>query len=256
MIKILAIGNSFSQDATTYLEKFARAAGVDAKVRNLYIGGCSLERHVNNLRGDLREYDFQTDGIAGGKKCTLKEGLLEDDWNIVTLQQASHFSGLWETYEPYLSELSAYVKGFRPNAKQVIHETWAYEKDSQHGAFPNYGCDSEKMHSALKSAYGKAAKALGTEIIPCGDIIAKLREYPDFDIEKDGVSLCRDGFHLNLIYGRYAAAAAWFEVLMGGNIYDSSFVPPFSGEEKPERLEERLALVKKTVHEICAAHKL
>ena len=37
-VKILAIGNSFSQDATYYLQKIAMSDGIDAKVVNLYIG--------------------------------------------------------------------------------------------------------------------------------------------------------------------------------------------------------------------------
>lgn len=46
-IKILAIGNSFSQDATQFIHDIAKADGVDTKVVNLYIGGCSLQRHSN-----------------------------------------------------------------------------------------------------------------------------------------------------------------------------------------------------------------
>lgn len=43
-MNILAIGNSFSQDATRYLHQIAAADGVPLHVANLYIGGCSLER--------------------------------------------------------------------------------------------------------------------------------------------------------------------------------------------------------------------
>ena len=50
MIKILAIGNSFSQDATHYLHQIAAADHVDMKVVNLYIGGCPLTKHAENLK--------------------------------------------------------------------------------------------------------------------------------------------------------------------------------------------------------------
>ena len=39
-MRVLAIGNSFSQDATTYLHQTAAAQGVALDVLNLYIGGC------------------------------------------------------------------------------------------------------------------------------------------------------------------------------------------------------------------------
>ena len=55
MIKILAIGNSFSQDATHYLQQIAAADTVDMKVVNLYIGGCSLERHWNNIQSEAEK---------------------------------------------------------------------------------------------------------------------------------------------------------------------------------------------------------
>ena len=48
-MNILAIGNSFSQDATRYLQKIARADGEKISVINLVIGGCSLERHYLNM---------------------------------------------------------------------------------------------------------------------------------------------------------------------------------------------------------------
>ena len=56
MICILAIGNSFSQDATHYLHQIAEADGVETKVVNLYIGGCSLERHWQNIVTGAADY--------------------------------------------------------------------------------------------------------------------------------------------------------------------------------------------------------
>ena len=47
MVKILAIGNSFSQDATRYMKEIAQSMGLEMLVVNLYIGGCSLEQHAS-----------------------------------------------------------------------------------------------------------------------------------------------------------------------------------------------------------------
>lgn len=54
MFQILSIGNSFSQDAQRYLHELAKSEGMDLQTVNLYIGGCSLERHFRNLKGDKR----------------------------------------------------------------------------------------------------------------------------------------------------------------------------------------------------------
>ena len=48
MKKILAIGNSFSVDATEYLHQMAAAAGIETKVVNLYIGGLSVSVERKN----------------------------------------------------------------------------------------------------------------------------------------------------------------------------------------------------------------
>ena len=42
MKKILAIGNSFSQDAMHYLPALCELSGVEARICALYIGGCRL----------------------------------------------------------------------------------------------------------------------------------------------------------------------------------------------------------------------
>ena len=95
-MKILAIGNSFSQDATRYLQDIAASAGENLFVRNLYIGGCTLEQHVGTLAKSTPSYDFYLN--KGGKwtktRGTIPDGLRYADWDVVTLQQASGLSGV------------------------------------------------------------------------------------------------------------------------------------------------------------------
>ena len=58
-MKILAIGNSFSQDATTYIEDIANSMGIeDITAANLYIPGCPLTKHAENLKTDELEYEY------------------------------------------------------------------------------------------------------------------------------------------------------------------------------------------------------
>ena len=48
-MKVLAIGNSFSTDATRYLREVAKANGDNFKAINLYIGACPLRKHYLNI---------------------------------------------------------------------------------------------------------------------------------------------------------------------------------------------------------------
>lgn len=252
MLKILAIGNSFSEDATSYLEDIANCGGERCKVVNLYIGGCSLERHCRNTDEDLREYDPQFKAKPTGEKVSVKDALLSDNWDIVTLQQVSGLAGVPETYHPYLEKLSAYVKGYRPNAKQYLHMTWAYEKDFVSDEYArHYNSNQKIMHECVVSAYEKARESMGDVccgIIPAGKVIAKIRKSELFDIDRGGISINRDGFHLSLIYGRFAAASAWYETLFGKSILDNPYLPPHIFDDG---FGEKIAYIKKCVHEVC-----
>ena len=60
-VKLLAIANSFSDDCMEHVYGILKSLGVEnIELGNLYIGGCSLDQHCANLRGDLPNYEFRT----------------------------------------------------------------------------------------------------------------------------------------------------------------------------------------------------
>jgi len=248
MIKILAIGNSFSQDATAYLYPIAKTAGKEIKVVNLYIGGCSLKTHWMNIQEDAALYDYELNGVYTGRKISIREALLEEKWDYVTLQQVSSDSGILDTFYPYISFVLDYIREYAPDARQLLHETWAYEIDSDHSGFISYGKDQQTMYEAIQRTYQELTKRLSLSVIPCGTIIQKLRSCPAFDYGNGGISLCRDGFHMSITYGRYALAATWYEFILKENIMKNPFLPPISDEQKVD--PDRIILIKKTVHEL------
>lgn len=253
MLKILAIGNSFSCDATAYLKEICSCGGIsDVFIHNMAIGGCSLERHLNELNSGAYSYTLEING-KGARLAALAEEINAYDWDIITLQQVSHYSGMQETYQPFLDELVAFIKENKPDAKLFWHKTWAYDKTSTHSGFANYDCDQEKMTDCIDVAAKQAAEHIGAKIIPSGDVIRELRKLPEFDFPGEGQSLCRDGFHMHMFYGRYAVAATWFETLVGGDIRENAFIPPVSHVKiiTPEVMK-KLDLIKETVHKVCS----
>lgn len=249
MIKILAIGNSFSQDATAYLYSIAEAAGKKIKLVNLYIGGCSLKTHWENIMGDLALYEYELNGQYAGRMISIKDALEEEVWDYVTMQQVSGDSGILDTFYPYILDICKYVSELAPSAEQLFHQTWAYELDSDHPDFANYDCDQGKMYEAIKEVYKILSERLLLRVIPCGKVIQELRSNPAFDYGNGGISLCRDGFHMDMIYGRYALAATWYEVILKESILENGYVPP--ALEGNEVDASKLQLVQNTVHEIC-----
>lgn len=163
-VRILAIGNSFSQDAVEqYLHELAEAEGISTIIGNMFIGGCSLERHVKNARDNAPAYAYRKIGTDGKKrekgKMSLETVLADEDWDYVSLQQASPFSGMYETYEASLPELIEYVKARLPKkTKLMLHQTWAYASTSKHSGFKNYNCNQLTMYQAIADAVKKALR--------------------------------------------------------------------------------------------------
>lgn len=236
-MKILAIGNSFSEDATRYLQTIAKSVGEDMFVRNAYIGGCSLERHAANIKTGEMAYAYQIDATKI-EDISIGDALTREEWDYVTVQQVSGKSGRPETYEPFMGELIAFIKEKAPKATIVFHRTWQYEKGSRHGDFPTYGCDREKMYECIVSATAEAAARYGIDIIGSGDAIHKAVMLDEFDPEKGGVSLYRDGFHLGGTYGRYLAALVWFSFFTGRSAEDVTFAPDGTDPALIKKLKE------------------
>lgn len=66
VVRILAIGNSFSEDAVDqYFHEICAAAGKKVVVGDLYIPGCPLERHHLNALADSAAYRFRRIGLDG-----------------------------------------------------------------------------------------------------------------------------------------------------------------------------------------------
>ena len=130
-MRVLAVGNSFSQDATTFLHQTAANQGIDLTVVNLYLGVCSLETHWKNLETGACAYEYQLNGSPAGRMVSLNDTLREGNWDAIVTQQASHDSGCLDTYEPFLSHLVDAFRRTVPAARLLLQQTWAYENRQQ-----------------------------------------------------------------------------------------------------------------------------
>ena len=74
-MRILSIGNSFSDDATRYLAWLARADGVYLEVANLVIGGAPLSLHHQHMLDKEKAYFLCYNGIPTGFYVSLEEAL-------------------------------------------------------------------------------------------------------------------------------------------------------------------------------------
>ena len=235
-MNVLCIGNSFSQNATRYLHDIARADGVSLDVINLYIGGCSLDRHYRNMLSGERVYDLQCNGHSTRFLVSLKEALLNREWDVITIQQASHYSFKFETYNPYLSEIMAFVRKCSPKAKIYVHQTWAYEEGSERLTKVAGYDKAENMFEDIFRAYDLAAEQIKADgIIPSGRLFKSL-------LDAGAEGLYHDTFHASIGLGRYALGLLWYSVLCDADVSENSF----RDTDKP-LTEGEIALVKKCV---------
>ena len=56
---ILFIANSFADDTIQYMPNIAKELGYDLDLYNLFIGGCSIDTHIENLRNNNHLYELR-----------------------------------------------------------------------------------------------------------------------------------------------------------------------------------------------------
>ena len=225
VIRVLCIGNSFSWDAVEQeLVPLCDAKGVQVEVHNLYYGGCSLQQHAEFLAKDTAAYSHRVCTNAEGRvekdTISLRQALRDGKYDVISLQQASHDSGIRSSYEPWLTTLIDTVRAYQPEAQLYWMQTWAYSKDAKHPAYPRYHNDQQEMWDSIQVCIKSQITNHKLQIIPCGSAIQNARH------TKLGDTLCRDGYHLNYAYGRYTAACVWYEVLTGKDVRKNRYKNP------------------------------
>ena len=217
VVRVLAVGNSFTIDCMeSSLYAVARDAGIHLILGNACWGGFSFEEHYQALITDLPCYEYRKcdNGvftINWGQSTRLSTILADEPWDVVVFQQASHFAGFYDTYEPSLTNLINGLRNHFPNAKYGLHMIWTYSQDSKNPKFVNYNNDQMFMYNSIVDATRKAMEAHPELefLIPTGTAVQNLRT------SFVGDNLNRDGSHLTVDMGRATAAYCWYAVLFG-----------------------------------------
>ena len=216
-LKILSIGNSFSQDAQGYLAKIAEAEGKTFKTVNLYKSGCALQTHYEGWVDNEAIYTYELNGVANNTSAvTLKAVLESDQFDVITLQESSWRSMSYSNFQPYLNNLITAIRELQPNAKIYIHQVWAYgDGHAEHVSRPAItGGTMEAMFAKTEAAYNAAAAATGLSLIPSGQAIMNAQT----ELNKGGygvTSIQRDNSHVSKTWGRYLLARLWYEMFTG-----------------------------------------
>ena len=226
-LKVLAVGNSFSVNTLHYMGMLAEEAGIkDFVIATLYISGCTLAKHNQNIEGEAKAYEYYkcTKGINWKitPNVSVQEALADEDWDVITLQQSSGNSGDPDTFGK-LSDVAKFLDQNKPKETTLLlwHQTWAYQQDSTNSSFPKYDSDQMKMYSAIMDTVQKVVlkEKKFDGVIPVGTAIQNART------SYIGDTLCRDGYHLNKSYGYLLGALTWHAYIAGGDWDKLEFMP-------------------------------
>ena len=253
-LRILTIGNSFTDSLTHYFQSVAESAGCRLVFDRANFGGCELERHWSYIAAEEASPICR---IYQSGRYKLRD-LLAKGWDSVTIQQASHQSWRPESFQPFASNIFHYVRKYAPGAEVVIQQTWAYRADDPR-LMPGgeWGIDQSGMYERLTANYRNLARELGLRIIPTGFAVQLSRaaeekpftnydpailetlRWPDLppqagdvvgqcfyrkDPESGELRIGRDLIHLNC-RGQYLQACVWTAFLFEVPVSAISFVP-------------------------------
>lgn len=227
VLRILAIGNSFSEDAIEQnLYELAKAGKKKIVIGNLYIGGAPLGLHVGNAKEDKPAYRYRKINLDGqmSEKANerLSEALIDEAWDYISFQQASPLSGDYDSYAKDLPPLYDYVTKhiLFPETKYILHQTWAYQNGASHEGFIRYNRSQDSMYKAIATTSQEVFNWGNFDLlVPSGTAVQNARS------SFIGDHFTRDGYHLNLNYGRFVAACTWYEALFQENVLNNAFLP-------------------------------
>ena len=226
VFKVLMIGNSYADDTVQWIHEICDDLNIEFTIANLYIGGCTLATHLNNLKYDKKAYEYVsynkiTKTWSRQKNTSIEDALSYDDWNYISLQQASHHSGYADTYDD-INEIMDYVLAFKEDVKFIWNMTWAYEQDSNHTNFGNYDNDQLQMYEAIINSVKE--KVLPNDLFSC--IVPNGTAIQNARTSFVGDNLCRDSYcHLTLDFGRYIAGLTFVYSLTKVDIDNVNYAP-------------------------------
>ncbi len=213
-LRILAIGNSWSTNATQYLNKILTNLGIESTVYNVVKGGGSLKGYYNNTINNTREYFWTINGVKDdndGNNYSISEILDKGEFDIITIQQVSADGGAYNTFQPYINKFISFIEE-KETYDPIIyfHSTWAFPNQCDHPYLVSkYEGSSDVMYSSIFSTWRNIIKDENMDkIIPSTYAVQEIRKIEGIgDIDKP------DGRHLSPI-GCFTVGCVWAETFI------------------------------------------
>ena len=232
IIRLLAFGNSYANDANKFLAKIFLDGGYDMVVIGVVAqGGCNINNHTSYLDSDPNN-DFKggfsyTKYLNGEEVFSEKyesnpdsngvalytKAITDESWDIITVQHAPGEVEKLETYSE-LEVLMSFIKERATNqdVKFVYHMIWKYNYDTA----ANY----QGIVEITKERVLKTGDFSG--VISSLELVSAMNE-PGLSYE----DIHRDYAHLSMGLGRFALGLLWYCYLTGEEPESISYRPSY-----------------------------
>ena len=262
-IKILSIGHSFSKDVMeTYLWDMFKAGGYDEVIIGyLYMGGCSMPKHLHNINNNLAQYEYGKNSSGNWVKrynVTALEALQDEEWDYVNIQSSPDYiggqaissfkegvnsDGTQITLNPAMTEYECIIpitdwiqaNALNKAVKTDYHMIWSFSEGCNLWSYTYHNYNQMTMYNNIINMTKTKVMPLDAinNIIPCATSIQNARSSfmeDNFNMP-DATQGGNDGYHLN-DNGDYVAALTWYCHYSGddattmaehGNLSDAEF---------------------------------
>lgn len=235
-LRVLDIGNSYTDDATHYLPLLVEASGIDVSDMCLYKairGGASFKNWYDIYFDKDAVTSYEVQKVLGGLNADIsgisakgngekfRNTLSNNKWDLIVIHQVSTYAPYYNRWEEdsdagHLNDLIRLIRKHQLDATigfLLVHSYW-----------DGYSENMERSSLERWKMIAESAKKLSTNygidfIIPYGTAIENLRA-SSLNNEYD---LTIDGTHCALGLADYTAACCYFQCLLAPR-YETSIL--------------------------------
>lgn len=230
-LKVLDIGNSYTDDATSMLSQLVKANGTDVNDMclykavisagsfkdwyNVYHDQCNKKVSVNKVLGGIKANIATGQGNANDG-ALFRAALEKEKWDLIVIHQYSYYAPYYEQWQGegaggYLDKLLDIIKEHQPDAKLGMLLTHSY--------WDNYASNREKSSLLRWELIAESVEKCCDDypidlVIPYGTALEDIRS----SSLNNEVDLTLDGIHCGIGLGRYTASCCYYEALLAPRI--------------------------------------
>lgn len=220
-LRILDIGNSFTEDTVWFVDQLISSAGLDVSnmclytcVRgsgsfktwyDMYKGTDTSSEHIRRRFGGVAQ-SFVDSGDVSDNGASFREILQDNKWDVILIHQVSNYScdySLWEgkTAGGYLKEFVRLLKINQPQATIGMY--------MPHISYQQASGDTQKLWADMAETTKKAQANYGIDfIVPIATAIEMVRASV---VNTSPYGMSRDKHHLASGLGRYTASCVYYQ---------------------------------------------